>query len=231
MNPFVKIMLLTVCSTGILCGEGKPALFRLPLPDSISAFKTSPQEKKEFLSLLHEKELPDCCREARKRLGAFSSKGAGDVNAEDVRVLSWIFYAVSSMDVFPLNYDENTPKDGLCDNMDYNLKVRVVEWMSVLSRDISGIVSRCGVKRKELCRIWSEYGAAVLKTFRTQYDPELKRKQARMKEEYDKMSAAEPLPPVFPRIRRKPASSWETPPVFLPRQACLRQWPELRKPR
>ena len=27
MNPFVKIMLLTVCSTGILCGEGKPALF------------------------------------------------------------------------------------------------------------------------------------------------------------------------------------------------------------
>ena len=48
-------MLLTVCSTGILCGEGKPALFRLPLPDSISAFKTSPQEKKEFLSLLHEK--------------------------------------------------------------------------------------------------------------------------------------------------------------------------------
>lgn len=42
MNPFVKIMLLTVCSTGILCGEGKPALFRLPLPDSISAFKTSP---------------------------------------------------------------------------------------------------------------------------------------------------------------------------------------------
>ena len=190
MNPFVKIMLLTVCSTGILCGEGKPALFRLPLPDSISAFKTSPQEKKEFLSLLHEKELPDCCREARKRLGAFSSKGAGDVNADDVRVLSWIFYAVSSMDVFPLNYDENTPKDGLCDNMDYNLKVRVVEWMSVLSRDISGIVSRCGVKRKELCRIWSEYGAAVLKTFRTQYDPELKRKQARMKEEYDKMSAA-----------------------------------------
>ena len=170
--------------------ERKPALFRLPLPDSISAFKTSPQEKKEFLSLLHEKELPDCCREARKRLGAFSSKGAGDVNAEDVRVLSWIFYAVSSMDVFPLNYDENTPKDGLCDNMDYNLKVRVVEWMSVLSRDISGIVSRCGVKRKELCRIWSEYGAAVLKTFRTQYDPELKRKQAKMKEEYDKMSAA-----------------------------------------
>lgn len=35
------------------------------------------------------------------------------------------FYAVSSMDVFPLNYDENTPKDGLCDNMDYNLKVRL----------------------------------------------------------------------------------------------------------
>lgn len=35
--------------------EGKPAQLRLPLPDSISAFKTSPQEKKEFLSLLHEK--------------------------------------------------------------------------------------------------------------------------------------------------------------------------------
>ena len=68
--------------------EGKPAQLRFPLPDSISAFKTSPQEKKEFLSLLHEKELPDCYREARKKLGAFSSKGAGDVNAEDVRVLS-----------------------------------------------------------------------------------------------------------------------------------------------
>lgn len=60
-------------------------------PTASSAFKTSPQEKKEFLSLLHEKELPDCCREARKRLGAFSSKGAGDVNAEDVRVLSMDF--------------------------------------------------------------------------------------------------------------------------------------------
>ena len=127
--------------------EGKPAQLRLPLPDSISAFKTSPQEKKEFLSLLHEKELPDCYREARKKLGAFSSKGAGDVN----------------------------------------------EWMNVLSWDISGIVSRCGVKRKELCRIWAEYGAAVLKTFRTQYDPELKQKQARMKEEYDKMSAERTL--------------------------------------
>ena len=173
--------------------EGKPAQLRFPLPDSISAFKTSPQEKKEFLSLLHEKELPDCYREARKKLGAFSSKGAGDVNAEDVRVLSWIFYAVSSMDVFPLNYDENTPKDGLYDNMDYKLKARVVEWMNVLSWDISGIVSRCGVKRKELCRIWAEYGAAVLKTFRTQYDPELKQKQARMKEEYDKMSAERTL--------------------------------------
>lgn len=173
--------------------EGKPAQLRLPLPDSISAFKTSPQEKKEFLSLLHEKELPDCYREARKKLGAFSSKGAGDVNAEDVRVLSWIFYAVSSMDVFPLNYDENTPKDGLYDNMDYKLKARVVEWMNVLSWDISGIVSRCGVKRKELCRIWAEYGVAVLKTFRTQYDPELKQKQARMKEEYDKMSAERTL--------------------------------------
>ncbi len=49
------------------------------------------------------------------------------------------------------------------------------------------------IKRKELCRIWAEYGAAVLKTFRTQYDPELKQKQARMKEEYDKMSAERTL--------------------------------------
>ena len=97
------------------------------------------------------------------------------------------------MDGFPLNYDENTPKDGLYDNMDYKLKARVVEWMNVLSWDISGIVSRCGVKRKELCRIWAEYGVAVLKTFRTQYDPELKQKQARMKEEYDKMSAERTL--------------------------------------
>ena len=78
-------------------------------------------------------------------------------------------------------------------NMDYELKTGVVRWMSSLSWDISGIVSRCGVKRKELCRIWAEYGAAVLKTFRTQYDPELKQKQARMKEEYDKMSAERTL--------------------------------------
>lgn len=77
--------------------------------------------------------------------------------------------------------------------MDYELKTGVVRWMSSLSWDISGIVSRCGVKRKELCRIWAEYGAAVLKTFRTQYDPELKQKQARMKEEYDKMSAERTL--------------------------------------
>ena len=105
-------------------------------------------------------------------------------------MLSWIFYVVVSADAFSWDYDENTPKDGLYGNMDYELKTGVVRWMSSLSWDISGIVSRCGVKRKELCRIWSEYGAAVLKTFRTQYDPELKRKQARMKEEYDKMSAA-----------------------------------------
>ena len=193
MNLFVKIVWLTVCFTGILCGEGKPAQFRLPLPDSISAFKTSPQEKKEFLSLLHEKELPDCYREARKKLGAFSSKGAGDVNAEDVRVLSWIFYVVVSADTFSWDYDENTPKDSLYGNMDYELKTGVVRWMSSLSWDISGIISRCGIMRKELCRIWAEYGAAVLKTFRTQYDPELKRKQARMKEEYDKMSAERTL--------------------------------------
>ncbi|MCC8148348.1 hypothetical protein [Akkermansia sp.] len=189
MNPFVKIVLLTVCSAGILYGEGNPALLRLPLPDSISAFKTSPQEKKEFLSLLHEKELPDCYREVRKKLGAFSSKGAGDVNAEDVRVLSWIFYVVASADTFPWDYDENTPKDGLYDNMDYELKTRVVRWMNSLALDISEIVTRCRVKRKDLTGIWSEYGAAVLKTFREGYDPELNRKQAKMKEEYDKMSA------------------------------------------
>lgn len=142
---------------------------------------------------MHEKELPDCYREARKKLGAFSSKGAGDVNAEDVRVLSWIFYVVVSADTFSWDYDENTPKDSLYGNMDYELKTGVVRWMSSLSWDISGIVSRCGIKRKELCRIWAEYGAAVLKTFRTQYDPELKQKQARMKEEYDKMSAERTL--------------------------------------
>lgn len=69
--------------------EGKPAQLRLPIALTASPHsKQSPQEKKEFLSLLHEKELPDCYREARKKLGAFSSKGAGDVNAEDVRVLS-----------------------------------------------------------------------------------------------------------------------------------------------
>lgn len=193
MKPFVKIVLLTVCAVGILCGEGKPVQLRLPLPDSISAFKTSPQEKKGFLSLLHEKELPDCYREARKKLDAFSSKGAGDVNAEDVRILSWIFYVVASADTFPWDYDENTPKDGLYDNVDYKLKTRIVEWMSSLSWGIAGIVSRCGVKRKDLGRLWAEYGAAVLKTFRTQYDPELKQKQARMKEEYDKMSAERTL--------------------------------------
>ncbi|MGN0815793.1 MAG: hypothetical protein ACI4P2_03475, partial [Akkermansia muciniphila] len=115
------------------------------------------------------------------------------MNAEDVRVLSWIFYVVVSADAFSWDYDENTPKDGLYGNMDYELKTGVVRWMSSLSWDISGIVSRCGVKRKELCRIWAEYGAAVLKTFRTQYDPELKQKQARMKEEYDKMSAERTL--------------------------------------
>lgn len=61
-----------------------------------------------------------------------------------------------------MNYDENTPKDGLYDNMDYKRRLGVVEWMNVLSWDISGIVSRCGVKRKELCRIWAEYGVAVV---------------------------------------------------------------------
>lgn len=189
MNPFVKITLLAVCSAGILHGEGKPALLRLPLPDSVPALKIPPQEKKEFLSLIRGKELPECYQELRKKMNVFSQKGAGDIAGEDARQLSWIFYAVASMDVFPLNYDENTPKDGLYDNMDYALKVRIVERMSVLSLDVSGIASRCGVKRKDLGRIWSEYGAAVLKTFRDQYDPELDRKQAKMKEEYDKMSA------------------------------------------
>lgn len=189
MNPFVKITLLAVCSAGILHGEGKPALLRLPLPDSVPALKIPHQEKKEFLSLIRGKELPECYQELRKKMNVFSQKGAGDIAGEDARQLSWIFYAVASMDVFPLNYDENTPKDGLYDNMDYALKVRIVERMSVLSLDVSGIASRCGVKRKDLGRIWSEYGAAVLKTFRDQYDPELDRKQAKMKEEYDKMSA------------------------------------------
>lgn len=189
MNPFVKIALLAVCSAGILNGEGKPALLRLPLPDSVPALKIPPQEKKEFLSLIRGKELPECYQELRKKMNVFSQKGAGDIAGEDAKQLSWIFYAVASMDVFPLNYDENTPKDGLYDNMDYALKVRIVERMSVLSLDVSGIASRCSVKRKDLGRIWSEYGAAVLKTFRDQYDPELDRKQAKMKEEYDKMSA------------------------------------------
>lgn len=189
MNPFVKIALLAVCSAGILHGEGKPALLRLPLPDSVPALKIPPQEKKEFLSLIRGKELPECYQELRKKMNVFSQKGAGDVAGEDAKQLSWIFYAVASMGVFPLNYDENTPKDGLYDNMDYALKVRIVERMSVLSLDVSGIASRCGVKRKDLGRIWSEYGAAVLKTFRDQYDPELNRKQAKMKEEYNKMNA------------------------------------------
>lgn len=55
--------------------------------------------------------------------------------------------------------------------------------------NISEIVSQGCEKRNDLSGIWSEYGAAVLKTFRDQYNLELKKKQARMKEEDDKMSA------------------------------------------
>lgn len=40
------------------------------------------------------------------------------------------YYAVLQRTVFPLNYDENTPKDVLCDNMDYKLKIRIVRLMN-----------------------------------------------------------------------------------------------------
>lgn len=193
MNLFVKIVLLTVCSAGILCGEGKPAQLRLPLPDSISAFKTSPQEKKEFLSLLHEKGLPECYKENWENLNAFSSKGGKDVSIEDIKRLSWIFYVTASAGAFPLNYDENTPANGLYDNIDYNLKVRVVEFIHLLSSSMPEISSRCHVKSKDLSGLWAEYTAAILRTFRDQYDPELKKKQVGMKEEYDKMSAERTL--------------------------------------
>lgn len=44
----------------------------------------------------------------------------------------------------------------LCGSMDYELKTRVVRRMNGLALDISGIVTRCRVKRSDLTGIWSD---------------------------------------------------------------------------
>lgn len=61
---------------------------------------------------------------------SFSQQGAGDVAGEDIGQLLWIITLLLQRTVFPLNYDENTPKDVLCDNMDYKLKIRIVRLMN-----------------------------------------------------------------------------------------------------
>lgn len=44
----------------------------------------------------------------------------------------------------------------LCGSMDYELKTRVVRRMNGLALDMSGIVTRCRVKRSDLTGIWSD---------------------------------------------------------------------------